>query len=67
MVTGDKEEIKLGEALGVFKKYSESLSLYKEGCALLYPTYGSGDLPQGFSRMAAVFEGTFVITPSIQY
>jgi len=44
LIDGDTNLITLGEALGKIQKYSMSLGTYKEGSALLYPMYGSGDV-----------------------
>ena len=62
----ENEDISLGDALVRMEKYVSSLSVYKENCALLYPMYGSSDIPQGFCRMCAVYEGIYVITEDLQ-
>ena len=62
----DNEDITLGQALSRMEKYVSSLGIYKDNCALLYPMYGSSDIPQGFCRMSAVYEGTYVITEDLQ-
>jgi Rab proteins geranylgeranyltransferase component A len=62
----DDEKISLGHALVRMEKYINSLGIYKENCALLYPMYGSSDIAQGFCRMCAVYEGTYVITEDLQ-
>lgn len=62
----ENEETSLGDALIRMEKYVTSLGIYKENCALLYPMYGSSDIPQGFCRMCAVYEGTYVITEDLQ-
>lgn len=62
----DNEDILLGEALSRMEQYISSLGIYKENCALLYPMYGSSDIPQGFCRMCAVYEGTYVITEDLK-
>lgn len=66
LVDGDPKELTLGDALGKIQKYSSSLGVYKEGSALLYPMYGSGDVSQGFCRVSAVYEGTYVITEELK-
>ncbi|CAG9317246.1 unnamed protein product [Blepharisma stoltei] len=65
LVDGDTRSITLGEALGKIQKYSSSLGIYKEGSTLLYPMYGAGDISQGFCRVSAVYEGTYVITEEL--
>ena len=62
----EDDGISLGEALTQMEKYVTSLGVYKENCALLYPMYGSSDIPQGFCRMCAVYEGTYVITEELK-
>ena len=61
----NNEDISLGEALARMEKYVNSLGIYKDNCALLYPMYGSSDIPQGFCRMCAVYEGTYVISEDL--
>ena len=61
----NNEDILLGDALACMEKYVSSLGVYKDNCALLYPMYGSSDIPQGFCRMCAVYEGTYVITEEL--
>jgi Rab GDP dissociation inhibitor len=62
----ENEDVSLAEALSQMEKYVSSLGVYKDNCALLYPMYGSSDIPQGFCRMSAVYEGTYVITEDLQ-
>lgn len=62
----EDEGVSLGQALTQMEKYVTSLGVYKENCALLYPMYGSSDIPQGFCRMCAVYEGTYVITEELK-
>lgn len=57
--------VSFAEALSRMEKYVSSLGIYKDNCALLYPMYGSSDIPQGFCRMCAVYEGTYVITDEL--
>jgi Rab proteins geranylgeranyltransferase component A len=59
-------DITLGQALSRMESYVSSLGIYKDNCALLYPMYGSSDIPQGFCRMCAVYEGTYVITEELK-
>lgn len=42
------------------KLYEESLRMY-EGSPYVYPLYGSGELPQAFSRLCAVHGGTYML------
>ena len=41
------------------KLYEESVSSYD--APYMYPSYGSGELPQAFSRLSAVYGGTYML------
>ncbi|CAL1539756.1 unnamed protein product [Lymnaea stagnalis] len=60
MVT-DKELTNV--ALKKTKKYLHSLGRYGN-TAFLFPIYGTGELPQAFSRLSAVFGGIYCLTAS---
>lgn len=42
------------------KLYIDSLSMYEQS-PYVYPLYGSGELPQAFSRLCAVYGGTYML------
>lgn len=42
------------------KLYEESFDMYG-GSPYVYPLYGSGELPQAFSRLCAVYGGTYML------
>ena len=65
-LTGDPSTITLGEALGALQKYATSLGVYRENSAIMYPMYGSSDVSQAFCRLAAVYEGLYVITEELK-
>lgn len=65
-ITGESSAVTLGEALGSLMKYATSLGVYKENSALMYPMYGSSDISQAFCRLAAVYEGLYVITEELK-
>nr|CAB3230603.1 rab proteins geranylgeranyltransferase component A 2 [Phallusia mammillata] len=48
------------EGLKATKKFLQSLGRYGNS-AFLWPMYGVGELPQAFSRLSAVFGGTFCL------
>ena len=54
----DEPAIKLVEACQL---YVYSLQRYGGKSPYLYPEYGLGGLPEGFSRLAAVNGGTFML------
>ena len=47
------------------KLYEESFDMYG-GSPYVYPLYGSGELPQAFSRLCAVYGGTYMLDTPIQ-
>nr|CCC89855.1 putative RAB GDP dissociation inhibitor alpha [Trypanosoma congolense IL3000] len=42
------------------KLYEESFNMYSQS-PYVYPLYGSGELPQAFSRLCAVYGGTYML------
>lgn len=52
------------EALHKIYIYAYSMSLYGAS-AFIYPLYGLGDLPQAFSRLSAVWGGTYMLDKKI--
>ena len=42
-------------------KFIGSLDAYETGCPFLVPTYGNGDIPQSFARIAAVHGATQIL------
>lgn len=47
------------------KLYEESFEMYG-GSPYVYPLYGSGELPQAFSRLCAVYGGTYMLDTPVQ-
>jgi Rab GDP dissociation inhibitor len=58
----DQPAIKTVEAI---KIYAYSLAKFDAGSPYLYPLYGLGGLPEGFSRMCAISGGTFMLNRDI--
>ncbi|KAK7097444.1 rab proteins geranylgeranyltransferase component A 2-like [Littorina saxatilis] len=54
------------EGLENTQKFLRSLGRYGN-TAFLFPLYGSGELPQGFCRLSAVFGGIYVLTLSVSH
>lgn len=57
----DKPALPLVEAI---RLYGESLERYGKS-PFLYPMYGLGMLPESFSRLCAVYGGTFILNQSV--
>lgn len=47
------------------QKYANSLNLYKENTSMLYPLFGSADVPQAFCRLAAVYGSVYILNTDI--
>lgn len=47
------------------KLYEESFEMYG-GSPYVYPLYGSGELPQAFSRLCAVYGGTYMLDTPVR-
>ena len=58
----DEPAVKMIEACQL---YVSSLQRYGGKSPYLYPEYGLGGLPEGFSRLAAVYGGTFMLARDI--
>ncbi|XP_019179002.1 PREDICTED: uncharacterized protein LOC109174201 [Ipomoea nil] len=43
------------------KLYAESLARFQSGSPYIYPMYGLGELPQSFTRLSAVYGGTYML------
>jgi Rab GDP dissociation inhibitor len=52
------------EALEKIKLYMDSIGRYGDS-PFIYPIYGLGGIPEGFSRMAAVNGGTFMLNADL--
>jgi len=52
------------EVINKIKLYMDSHGRYGES-PFIYPIYGLGGIPEGFSRMCAVFGGTFMLQQGI--
>lgn len=52
------------DAIGAAKLYAYSMQKYGKS-PYLYPVYGLGGLPEGFSRLCAVYGGTFMLNQPI--
>ncbi|XP_071376801.1 rab GDP dissociation inhibitor alpha [Centroberyx affinis] len=53
------------ETIERIKLYCESLARYNTS-PYLYPLYGLGELPQGFARLSAEYEGTFMLNRAVE-
>jgi len=62
-VPGDSvKQTKMVEVVAKMKLYLNSLLMYKESTSpYLYPLWGLGGLPEGFSRLAAVYGGVYML------
>lgn len=47
------------------QKYANSLNLYKENTSMLYPLFGSADVPQAFCRLAAVYGSVYILSTDL--
>jgi len=63
MVQGDEvPQTRMVEVVKKMKLYLNSLLMYKESTSpYLYPLWGLGGLPEGFSRLAAVYGGVYML------
>ena len=52
------------EAIEKIKLYMNSVGIFGDS-PLIYPIYGLGGIPEGFSRMCAVNGGTFMLNTDI--
>jgi len=52
------------ETIEKIKLYMDSIGRYGDS-PFLYPLYGLGGIPEGFSRMAAVNGGTFMLNADV--
>jgi len=53
------------EAIDKIKLYMDSIGRYGDNSPFIYPIYGLGGIPEGFSRMCAIFGGTFMLNKDI--
>lgn len=53
-----------GPAIQKCKLYCESLMTYG-GSPFIYPLYGLGGLPEGFSRLSAIHRGTYMLNKGV--
>lgn len=53
------------ESVEAIRLYAESLDRYGKS-PFLYPVYGLGGLPEGFSRLCAIHGGTFILNKSVE-
>jgi len=49
------------ETINKIKLYMDSIGRFGDGSPFIYPIYGLGGIPEGFSRMCAVYGGTFML------
>ncbi|XXQ33684.1 Rab GDP dissociation inhibitor [Plasmodiophora brassicae] len=56
----DGETMSTDQGIAALKKFLMSMGRFDRG-ALLYPVYGTGDLPQAFCRLAAVYGATYLL------
>jgi Rab GDP dissociation inhibitor len=52
------------ECVAALRLYAESLERYGKS-PFIYPIYGLGGLPEGFSRLCAIHGGTFMLTTPV--
>lgn len=52
------------ETIEKIKLYMDSIGRYGDS-PFIYPIYGLGGIPEGFSRMCAIFGGTFMLNKDI--
>jgi Rab GDP dissociation inhibitor len=52
------------ETLDKIRLYMDSIGRYGDS-PFIYPVYGLGGIPEGFSRMCAIFGGTFMLNKDI--
>jgi len=52
------------ETVDAIRLYAESLNRYGKS-PFLYPIYGLGGLPEGFSRLCAIHGGTFILNKAV--
>ena len=52
------------EVVEKIKMYMNSIHLYGDS-PFIYPLYGLGGIPEGFSRMCAIYGGTFMLNTDI--
>ena len=52
------------ESLSAIRLYAESLDRYGKS-PFIYPVYGLGGLPEGFSRLCAIHGGTFILNKGV--
>jgi len=62
-----QEELTATEGLKRLKQFTESLAIYGQSCPLLYPMYGTGDVPQAFTRLAALHETVYALRTKITH
>ena len=54
------------EAVSELKLYMNSMQAYEPYCTpYVYPEWGLGGLPEGFSRLAAVYGGVFMLNRGV--
>jgi Rab GDP dissociation inhibitor len=46
--------------------YLDSHGRYGDSSPFIYPVYGLGGIPEGFSRMCAIYGGTFMLNTDIE-
>ncbi|SPQ96828.1 unnamed protein product (mitochondrion) [Plasmodiophora brassicae] len=56
----DGDTMSTDQGIAALKKFLMSMGRFDRG-ALLYPVYGTGDLPQAFCRLAAVYGATYLL------
>ncbi|OII76455.1 GDP dissociation inhibitor family protein [Cryptosporidium andersoni] len=63
--TDDYIERPFGETLDKIRLYMMSISRYGQS-PFIYPVYGLGGLPEGFSRLCAIHGGTFMLNTDVE-
>eukprot|EP00474_Spongospora_subterranea_P000304 CRZ00762.1 hypothetical protein [Spongospora subterranea] len=60
----DSAELKTADGILLVRKFIKSLGKFDSG-ALLYPVYGTGDIPQAFCRLSAVNGGIYLLRSDV--
>eukprot|EP00397_Hematodinium_sp_SG-2012_P011035 GEMP01011163.1.p1 GENE.GEMP01011163.1~~GEMP01011163.1.p1 ORF type:complete len:430 (+),score=89.69 GEMP01011163.1:363-1652(+) len=62
-----QDDLSATEGLRRLKQFTESFMIYGQSSPLLYPMYGTGDMPQAFTRVAALHKAVYVLRTAITH